>query len=197
MYRRNKKSNTRRGFSVVELLVVLFIVGLIVSVITVSFRKIRTDSRDSQRMRDLTTLQTAIESFYDTNGYYPFCTGEITASYCNNTDTVGVNTNNSCICTNSEKKALSSYHSDFSSLGTLLSPVYIPVIPKDPKDSGDYSFVYMRGYRKVAGASVTKTDLTSDYILAGNREGISCTTAPCVVISAFGVNWSFNTVIGN
>ena len=52
------------GFSFIELLVVLFIFAMILSVILFSISKARAKSRDKKRKTDLTTIQSAVESYY-------------------------------------------------------------------------------------------------------------------------------------
>lgn len=187
---------SQRGFTLIEALIVLFIVGFLSTIAFVSFRKSRSDSRDIRRTTDLTTVQEAVELYYDDKGYFPSCTGSV-ATYCHYTpaNLNGYNLGNVCICTNSATKT--SYHGDFGDIRDIASR-YIAALPKDPLDNTTYFYAYLRGYKKVSDTVVTQTGLSSDYILATNREGISCSTSPCAVVDALaGSSWTFNTVIGN
>jgi type II secretion system protein G len=63
------KSN--KGFTLIELLVVIAIIGILSSVVLASMNSARKKSRDARRQQDLKGLSTALELFYDQNGYYP------------------------------------------------------------------------------------------------------------------------------
>lgn len=188
-------SRKSKGFTVVELLLALVIISALASVALVSLKRNRADARDAKRMSDLTSLQEAVESFYDDKGYLPYCTGG-SASYCQNPPSnLNVPNNlNICVCTNS-----ATITSDFGYLTALQAVTpYIPSIPKDPLDTSTNFYAYMRGYKKNSDTLVTQTGLSSDYILGTNREGMSCASAPCITVTApGGVIWIFNTVLGN
>lgn len=60
----------------IELLVVIGIIGILVSVGTVSFTAAQARSRDAKRRGDLTAIKNALEQYYaENNGNYPL-TGE-------------------------------------------------------------------------------------------------------------------------
>ena len=61
----------KRGFSLVELLIVVAIIGILVATITVSFSDSRATARDAQRQSDLREIQIAIENYKRSNGQYP------------------------------------------------------------------------------------------------------------------------------
>lgn len=64
-------SDTPRGFTIVELLVVVAIIGLLSAVILASVNASRQKARDARRREDLKQLQAAIELYYSDNGHYP------------------------------------------------------------------------------------------------------------------------------
>lgn len=65
------------GFTLVELLVVMAIIGLLASVVVVSTNVMRKKARDSRRIADLKQTQVAIELYYQYNGRYPpSCKGD-------------------------------------------------------------------------------------------------------------------------
>ncbi|MDD3711476.1 MAG: FISUMP domain-containing protein [Patescibacteria group bacterium] len=61
----------KRGFTLVELLVVIFIIALISTLVTVSFLNIKRTNRDSKRISDITEIQTALENYKFFEGTYP------------------------------------------------------------------------------------------------------------------------------
>lgn len=71
-----------RGFSLIELIVVITIIAVITAVGVVSFGGASKKSRDSKRMSDLERYRVALEMYRQTNGSYPanFPTDLINAS---------------------------------------------------------------------------------------------------------------------
>lgn len=61
-----------KGFTLIELLVVISIIGLLASVLFVSFTTAQKQTRDSKRKQDLKQYQTALEVYATkNNGLYP------------------------------------------------------------------------------------------------------------------------------
>lgn len=63
--------NKRSGFSLVELLVVITIIGLLLGFATISYANFQQKGRDAKRKADLRATQQALEQFYADNGAYP------------------------------------------------------------------------------------------------------------------------------
>ncbi len=64
--------NLARGFSLLELLVVLGIIAILVSIATVSYSSAQIRSRDSRRRADLGSMRDALEQYYAVNTFvYP------------------------------------------------------------------------------------------------------------------------------
>lgn len=61
-----------KGFTLIELLVVIGIIGLLASIVLVGLSKAREGARDTKRVADIMQIVTAIELYYNNNGYYPF-----------------------------------------------------------------------------------------------------------------------------
>jgi prepilin-type N-terminal cleavage/methylation domain-containing protein len=71
MDKNNFLKKTKLGFTLVELIVVIAIIGLLVTLSLLALSNARMASRDSKRMADIKQLQTALELFYDAQDRYP------------------------------------------------------------------------------------------------------------------------------
>lgn len=60
-----------RGFTLVELLTVIAIIGILTTVVSVNVSSARKQSRDARRLTDLQTIQTAVELYTNANGLPP------------------------------------------------------------------------------------------------------------------------------
>jgi type II secretion system protein G len=66
----------QRGFTLIELIVVMAILGLLATIGLVSFKSSQMKGRDAQRKSDLSQIQKAMEMYYnDYVGYPPAITG--------------------------------------------------------------------------------------------------------------------------
>lgn len=61
----------KSGFTLVELLVVISIIGILSTLILANFNAARERGRDAQRKSDLRNIQTALRLFYNDIGRYP------------------------------------------------------------------------------------------------------------------------------
>jgi prepilin-type N-terminal cleavage/methylation domain-containing protein len=64
----------KKGFTVIELLVVVAIIGLLASFVLVFVDSARAKSRDSKRIAEASTLQKAVEFYYNDRNEYPEAT---------------------------------------------------------------------------------------------------------------------------
>ncbi len=162
-----------RGFTLIEILVVLAIIAILVALILANFNTSRRKARDAQRQSDLTQIQLSIEQYYDDYSLYPTCVA--TGGDPSNTGFLSgcpSATYNLCIGTTVNHYGL------LSALNTI--PAYISSIPNDPLNAHSatgYEYVYARGLRKVSDTTYMCTGLTSDFVLATRLEnpGISQT----------------------
>jgi prepilin-type N-terminal cleavage/methylation domain-containing protein len=68
-----------RGFTIIELLVVVSVIGILATITLIGFNRYQADGRDSQRASQATIISEALEKYYDKHGEYPSCP-TITAS---------------------------------------------------------------------------------------------------------------------
>jgi len=83
------------GFTIVELLVVITVIGILTTISLISFTRYQADTRDTQRSSKATILAEALEKYYDKNGEYPGCLAisDINASTVTTTVLPGVELN--------------------------------------------------------------------------------------------------------
>ena len=60
-----------KGFTLVEILIVVAIIGILASIILVGLGSLRSQGRDARRIADLHQVQNALELYFTKNGYYP------------------------------------------------------------------------------------------------------------------------------
>lgn len=125
----NKKKNTKKGFTLVELLVVISIIGVLASIGLVSFRSAQFRSRDAQRKSDFKQLSNALELFYSDYGTYPVSSnGQIMACPYNSITNVGT----VCSWGVSEFRDVDA--------GGITKTTYFKILPKDPVSEHTYYY---------------------------------------------------------
>lgn len=60
-----------KGFSLIELLVVISIIGVLTTVLVMNFVGARERSRDAQKIQNLNSLKSALRMYYNDNQSYP------------------------------------------------------------------------------------------------------------------------------
>jgi prepilin-type N-terminal cleavage/methylation domain-containing protein len=63
--------SARKGFTLLEILVVIAIIGILASIIIFAIDKAKQSSRDAQRLSDMREVSGALELYYSDNGQYP------------------------------------------------------------------------------------------------------------------------------
>ena len=73
--RRRKYANGVRpaaGYTLIELMVTISIIGLLSTIATVSYQSARSSSRDTKRVSDVKQVQQSLELYFEFNSFYPF-----------------------------------------------------------------------------------------------------------------------------
>lgn len=106
-------SNKRtKGFTIVELLIVIVVIGILAAIVIVAYNGVQQRSRDSRRQNDIQSITQALELYYIDNGRYPAGSGSSAA--------VGLNNQWSTTADGS-----------WANLVTILKP-YMGNVPSDP-----------------------------------------------------------------
>ncbi len=108
-----------RGFTLIEMLVVVSLIGILATLITANLNSGRARARDAQRKSDLRNIQTALRIYYNDKGGYPTNTTSGEIKGCGPT---GVAT-----CT-------------WGMEWLADTTVYMPVLPKDPVTAQSYKY---------------------------------------------------------
>src|SRR3989344_7803107 len=97
----------RPGFSLVELLVVIAVIGILVTDASIAYGNVRQKARDSQRKEELKALKAALLMYYQDHDVYPACPAPCSSESSNWTTT----------------------------LNNALVPDYIKSLPNDPNQA--------------------------------------------------------------
>lgn len=108
----------KRGFTLIELIVVIAIIGLLSTLAVVALGSARVKARDAKRLSDLKQLQTALELYYTDLNLYPLGTGI----------TMG-DADHACL-----------NNTGFTTAALCGATPYMGQVPKDPQST--QSFVY-------------------------------------------------------
>jgi prepilin-type N-terminal cleavage/methylation domain-containing protein len=81
-----------RGFTIVELLIVIAIIAILAAIVIVAYNGIQGRARNSARISDITAVRRSIEAYYAQNGEYPKTTTNSKANW----HAADVRTDDSC-----------------------------------------------------------------------------------------------------
>lgn len=113
------KNNYNKGFTIIELVVVIAIIAILAAIVLVNINGFLMKGRDAKRKADLHNLSVALKSYYAANGSYPVTGNPTNARDSVNTIYSGYPPENSGWF-------------DFWNSTTINS--FLPVIPIDPLD---------------------------------------------------------------
>lgn len=63
--------NKKRGFTLIEILIVVAIIGVLASIVLVGLGPAQRQGRDARRLSDMKQMQTALELYFQKCGFYP------------------------------------------------------------------------------------------------------------------------------
>jgi general secretion pathway protein G len=70
----------KKGFTIIELLIVIAVIAILVGIALPRFRGMREEGLIAQAKGEMRTLQTALESYYIHNGAYPTALSNLTSA---------------------------------------------------------------------------------------------------------------------
>jgi len=151
-----KKHQRAKGFTLIELLIVIAIMGMMASVLLVSYPSAMKSVRDGQRKRDLASIRAALEQYWDVYGRYPveqMCTDS----------SIGC-TGCGCVVDNFPNGSTWDGNSD---LWDLVAEEYLPEIPLDPINNATYYYLYeSSGVNQGFGPNKCKVSTCEWYLRA-------------------------------
>ena len=74
------KTDTQRGFTIVELLIVIVVIGILAAITIVAYNGVQGRARDTQRVQNMQSIVKALELYKIANGIYPSAVGTANAS---------------------------------------------------------------------------------------------------------------------
>lgn len=72
----DKARASKNGFTIIELLVTIVVIGILATIMIVSYTGIQQRSRDSRRASDITQLKIALEKYHADKSMYPDVCGD-------------------------------------------------------------------------------------------------------------------------
>lgn len=87
-----KRNLNNKGFTIVELLIVIVVIGILALLVITTYSGIQAKARNAKRQTDVQSIQTQLEAFFSQNGYYP--------SYANLSDSSWISSNMKSLDTN-------------------------------------------------------------------------------------------------
>ncbi len=154
---------SKKGFTLIEILVVIAIIGIIGTLSAVAVNSARSKQRDATRLANIRQLMTAFEDYYNENNQYP--TGELLP--------VGDPTTSACL-------GITGFHADCSSeTATLLrfAPTTFEDGLKDVVTCGEPKRNAFCFTQRAQGSSyVIHFELENALTSVGLQKGVNCAT---------------------
>lgn len=82
------KKVTQKGFTIVELLIVIVVIGILAALVITTYNGIQQKGRNTERTTDLKAVQGQLEAYYAQNGAYP-ATSQLGATSATNVSFIG------------------------------------------------------------------------------------------------------------
>lgn len=154
----------QEGFTIVELLIVIVVIGILAAIVITTYSGIQAKARNAKRQTDLNSVQTNLEAFYSTNGYYP------SFADLNNATVVSGST---WTATNMKSLDLTALLDPSSTCTQTTTNNCLEYTTTTTTNSGGYGYVPLNS----SGTSCESADTTcSQYTLTAEYEGSSPAT---------------------
>jgi len=145
----------REGFTIVELLIVIVVIGILAAITIVAYNGIQQRGRDAQRESDISTIVKALEMYFAENGSFPSSVCSLGA---------GCKINSGWVTTSD---------GTWSVLESQLVPKYLSSLPKDPQFSTSTSPAIQGGYNydflNYSSASLCNASPSKPFFLLAYR----------------------------
>jgi prepilin-type N-terminal cleavage/methylation domain-containing protein len=178
--------NHRFGFTIVELLVVIVVIGILASIIAVSYNRAQAETRDAKRTADLQAISDAITAYrlkYSNQVEGSTCTGGSSGSGDGWFNYVGGTYTKSILSCLNDKGYLTTEHTDPSGCGTT-------TVAAPGKTCSKPGYAYMKDTCLVSGQTVTV--VMARLELSGNVANLQGTNTVCSSSSwatTYGMNY--------
>ncbi|TET84266.1 MAG: prepilin-type N-terminal cleavage/methylation domain-containing protein [Candidatus Nealsonbacteria bacterium] len=151
----------KRGLTLIEFLVALAVIGLLISVIVVSFSSPRKEAKDAKRQTDIKQIMKAMDLCYDDSN----CGAGVNQYPTNDTA--------------DKANAIENIDKD-------KNPYYLCPVPKDPSDSGDQMYKWSKNDTIPAKYCLYVKLQTEDIWIAASEKGtkFDLTTKPPTTLSS-------------
>ena len=112
----------KKGFTIIELLIVIAIIGLLATISIVALNGARQKGRDAKRVGDIRQVQTALELYFNDKNAYPVAAIAITLG-------------------DATHKVLCDTAAGFQTTTTGCGKIYMGIVPANPLPNGsNYSY---------------------------------------------------------
>lgn len=154
------KRSLSRGFTIVELAVVVIIIGILATISVVTYGVIQADARDSKRQSDVIIMMSQLKKYYDENGTYPTDTDAFVVKF----STSGLNDPNDTKSASTNRVSATTYCTGYAThwggVNKLLGPTcgnyaYVSGIGTSSSDNGQYG----------PGCKVTFLRMSEPYVV--------------------------------
>lgn len=151
-----RNTHRQRGFTLMELLIVMVILSILVAIATGAYASSTRRGRDNRRKNDLRSLSTALETYYGDKGRYPTGTGGVIMG-CGSGDTSACDWGDT---TNGFK----------DQYGTL----YMVLMPQDPLTASQTYYYVSSGTSYKIYAKLENTNDAGDGVDQDGYAGTDC-----------------------
>ncbi len=142
----------RKGFTLLEILIVLAVFGLLATLAVLSLNSARASLRDAQRLSDISVLRAGLSQYWLETASYPMSEGVDLGAPGTNTDTLSAN--------------------GFVSRDDSSTTVYLQRVPVGPKGNEFYRYRGGAGGFSIRFVTETETDLGEANVYYAHASGI-------------------------